>query len=184
MTLQSSGAISLYDVNIELGRSGAASINMNEAAVRTLAGVPSGSYGMNSFYGKSNYKYNGSITTVSQAYYTSGGQFYNIFYGLFTSAYGSYGSRSPTTLVDGKTLAVWEDYDQYDTYNSYETANYGHIAISGFSGDPGIGYITNAQIASNAIRTPNAYNYYGGMGHWYFTKFGFNAFATQSAKIR
>lgn len=54
MTLQSSGAISLNDVNVELGRSGTASINMNETAVRTLAGKASGAISMSDFYGKSN----------------------------------------------------------------------------------------------------------------------------------
>ena len=39
MPLPSTGAISLSQVNTELGRSATASINMNDAAVRTLAGV-------------------------------------------------------------------------------------------------------------------------------------------------
>jgi hypothetical protein len=64
MTMVSSGPISLggtattsglnQSVNVELGRSGTASINMNESAVRTLAGVPSGAITMNNFYGKAN----------------------------------------------------------------------------------------------------------------------------------
>jgi hypothetical protein len=64
MTMVSSGPISLggsattaglnQSVNIELGRAATASINMNESAVRTLAGVPSGAISMSNFYGKSN----------------------------------------------------------------------------------------------------------------------------------
>jgi len=64
MAMVSTGPISLggtatsgglnQSVNVELGRSGTASINMNEADVRTLAGVPSGAITMNNFYGKSN----------------------------------------------------------------------------------------------------------------------------------
>jgi hypothetical protein len=64
MTMVSTGPISLggtattsglnQSVNVELGRSGTASINMNESAVRTLAGVPSGAISMSNFYGKSN----------------------------------------------------------------------------------------------------------------------------------
>jgi hypothetical protein len=64
MTMVSTGPISLggtattgglnQSVNVELGRSGTASINMNESAVRTLAGVPSGAISMNNFYGKAN----------------------------------------------------------------------------------------------------------------------------------
>ena len=64
MTMVSSGPISLggtattsglnQSVNVELGRAGTASINMNESAVRTLAAVPSGAISMSNFYGKSN----------------------------------------------------------------------------------------------------------------------------------
>lgn len=64
MTMVSTGPISLggsattaglnQSVNIELGRSATATINMNESAVRTLAGVPSGAISMSNFYGKAN----------------------------------------------------------------------------------------------------------------------------------
>lgn len=55
MTLQSSGAISMNDINIELGRASGSSINLNEAAVRALAGVPSGTIRLSDFYGKSSF---------------------------------------------------------------------------------------------------------------------------------
>jgi hypothetical protein len=64
MTLQNSGAISLNNVNVELGRSGTATINMNETAVRTLAGKASGAISMSDFYGKSNF----SPTTVTRTF--------------------------------------------------------------------------------------------------------------------
>lgn len=54
MALPSSGAISLNQVNVELGNSGTASINMGSAAVRTLFGVASGAISMSNGYGKSN----------------------------------------------------------------------------------------------------------------------------------
>lgn len=53
MTLQSSGAISLGNVNTELGRSATATISLGETAVRTLAGVSSGAISLSSLYGKS-----------------------------------------------------------------------------------------------------------------------------------
>ena len=59
MTICASGEISLggsttgRSVNLELSRSANAAICMNETAVRTLAGVPSGAISMNCFYGKS-----------------------------------------------------------------------------------------------------------------------------------
>lgn len=61
MTIVASGEISLggnatatRSVACELARSGTAQICMNESAVRTLAGVPSGQISMSNFYGKSN----------------------------------------------------------------------------------------------------------------------------------
>ena len=54
MTLPASGAISLNNVNVELGLSGTTSINMNQASVRTLFGVASGAISMSDGYGKSN----------------------------------------------------------------------------------------------------------------------------------
>ena len=53
MALPSSGAISLNNVNVELGLSGTASINMGSAAVRGLFGVASGAISMSDGYGKS-----------------------------------------------------------------------------------------------------------------------------------
>jgi hypothetical protein len=54
MTLQSSGAISLGNVNTELGRSSTATISLGETAVRNLAGVSSGAIALSNLYGKSN----------------------------------------------------------------------------------------------------------------------------------
>ena len=61
MTLNSSGPISLagttagVSIEIENGGNGTTQISLNDAAVRTLAGVPSGAITMpTNFYGKSN----------------------------------------------------------------------------------------------------------------------------------
>ena len=62
MTLPASGAISLNQVNVELGLSGTASINMGAANVRGLFGVASGAISMSNGYGKAN-SFNFSITT-------------------------------------------------------------------------------------------------------------------------
>lgn len=56
MALPLSGAISLAQVNTELGIASTTPISLNNANVRTLAAVPSGSLGMNRLYGKSNKK--------------------------------------------------------------------------------------------------------------------------------
>ncbi len=60
MPLNSSGPISIggstagQSINLELGRSATAQSNLNESALRTLAGVASGAISLSNFYGKAN----------------------------------------------------------------------------------------------------------------------------------
>ena len=54
MTLQSSGAISIANINTELGVASTTTRSLNDSAARTLAGVASGTIRMSNFYGKSN----------------------------------------------------------------------------------------------------------------------------------
>ena len=46
MTLQTTGPISLQQVNIELGKTSTATISLNDMAVRKLLGKPSGTISM------------------------------------------------------------------------------------------------------------------------------------------
>lgn len=53
MALQSSGAISISDINTELGLSSNANSSLNDARLRGLSRVATGAISLNNFYGKS-----------------------------------------------------------------------------------------------------------------------------------
>ena len=72
MTLPASGQISLNQVTVELSRSGTTTISLGEAAVRALAGVPSGAISMSDLWGKSYVVFTpDGGTTVGTAVYLS-----------------------------------------------------------------------------------------------------------------
>ena len=73
MPLPSSGAISLYQVNVELGKLSTSVISLNDTAVRGLAGVASGTISMSNLLGKSA----GLFATISSLTFSSGGGFYS-----------------------------------------------------------------------------------------------------------
>ena len=57
MALQTSGAISFQQINVELGNTATATISLNDAAVRKLLGKASGTISMQDAYGKSHTTY-------------------------------------------------------------------------------------------------------------------------------
>ncbi|MGL4948329.1 MAG: hypothetical protein ACRC42_03000 [Mycoplasma sp.] len=52
MALPSSGTITMSQINAEIGRAPAASVNLNDSVIRTLAGRTSGSISMSHLHGK------------------------------------------------------------------------------------------------------------------------------------
>ena len=65
-----SGTISLNDVNVELGLAGTTTISMNQASVRSLAGVPSGAISMQNLQNKSNRISRSATISANTANYT------------------------------------------------------------------------------------------------------------------
>jgi len=90
MTLPASGAITLSQVAVELGRASTASTSLGESATRNLAGVASGAISMSNLYGKSSY----TPMTVNS---TDANQSYS------SASSGGTASASPSVSVAGGT---------------------------------------------------------------------------------
>lgn len=89
MALQTSGAISLNDIHLELGASSGTQVSLNDSDVRGLVNDPSGTITINQFYGASNVVDTQTVTVGSKT----------IYYGLWTGYHSgnSFGSISDGT---------------------------------------------------------------------------------------
>lgn len=103
MTLPSSGAISLNDVNVELQQTATGTISLNDANVRSLFGVLSGAISMSDGYGKSNLHLFG--TGANGALSISSG---TLSSGTYTTASisGSVTCASPTIIYVQNDLTI------------------------------------------------------------------------------
>ena len=157
MALPSSGAISLNNVNVELGLTATAQISMNDAAVRTLFGVASGAIGMNNGYGKSNRV---SVTVTLASNTTD--------YTLGTAQIPGYiaGKTDVTLVVDngvyvystntanaGLTIATLNAADTVSIVNNGYIIGMGGAGVlrnNGTSGGPALSITRNITITNNS----------------------------------
>lgn len=112
------GTIALSDVNVELGRSSTASINMNESAVRSLAGVGgSGTIiSMNDLRGKSNlgatlnnYEAGAfNIQLYRQRYVNSGATYARVGITLYSDGSARYFYEDSGTATTNFTSFTWK----------------------------------------------------------------------------
>jgi hypothetical protein len=133
-------------VNVELGRSGTATINMNDSAVRSLAGVPSGAISMNNFYGKSNaFVFNRTISANTQNY--------NLLNDMVANGYVN-GSGYTVNITINSGVYVWSDSTSiagFDTGNITGTGTI-NITNSGFiMGRGGTGGGSASRIVSPGV---------------------------------
>ena len=105
MTLPASGnSISLNQVNVELGNSGTAAINMNSADVRGLFGVASGAIAMSDGFGKSSVAFFGSRGVFAGG--IDSGDFTNIIQYITIATAGNATDFGDLTLARARLTAV------------------------------------------------------------------------------
>lgn len=125
MALQSTGAISINNINVELGKAGTtANSSLNQTDFRTLAGIASGTISLASFYGKSaappatptwtNITISGSSATIPTtrpitiriSYVYNGFQIYGPFSLSTQSINKTVASKHTNVSVSGSTMTV------------------------------------------------------------------------------
>lgn len=120
MALPSSGQISLNDVNVELGNSGTAQIDMNSSAVRTLFEIASGEIEMSDGYGKA--AFTPWTTTPTFQNFTGDGSTQN-------------GTYTPTSGTVKFLVMMWGSVG-----HGGNTTPYSNLPSIGASGAAGAGY--------------------------------------------
>ena len=138
-----SGQISLSDVNAELGFSPTALITMNDAAVRNLAGVPTGAISMANLQGKS------GRAVVSLTIATN------------TNNYDVYANRGPTYIAGNTDLTV--TINPGVSVAGFSTGSYALLVPSSFSPGDTVTIVNNGTIqgaggngGAGGQGTPNA----------------------------
>jgi hypothetical protein len=133
MTLQGSGPISMNDINVELGRSGTATIGLNQAESGTYAAIntastsrPNGSTpnSMNEWYG---YNHN-AVTLYSQSVQTMS----NIYECCGSANNTKYSTCS--TVTTGCTMYNTNDTSSPYASGAFQDINTGYVFTTNGSG--------------------------------------------------
>ena len=138
MTLQTSGAISLNDIHIELGASSGTTVSLNDTDVRSLVSISSGAIALDDFYGASN----------TPSWTVTEGQFGGSVFGHNASV----GSISPTTYNGATITAAFYFTATFktSTTHSFSVTMTGNRAKSFFSLLSGDGVALTSASASHS----------------------------------
>lgn len=120
MTLPASGQISLNQVNVELGNSGTAQIDMGSSAVRGLFGVASGAIDMADGYGKANWSQSGTLIANGHVIGSSGSySLTNTQAGdIIISMSGALTTSDPVQIPGFTNVWVYQSPAQWNTGSS------------------------------------------------------------------
>lgn len=149
MTLNASGPLSIggstagQSINLELGRAAGATSNLNESALRTLAGVASGAISISNFYGKSN-RVPISLTISSP-----------------TSTYCVYANRGPTYVAGRSDITV--TVNSCVVVGGTNTSSYSMLVPSTFNAGDTVTIVNNGTL-QGAGGPRGAAPYYTGPG--------------------
>jgi len=176
MTLPASGAISLRDVNVELGLPIGNPISLNDTAVRTLFGKPSGSISLTDGYGKSSSVF--GFDTANTIYVQNssdgeGGDAYVFFNTTGTITYagnihGYIATGSPTAWFTPATVGIGASYEIKMVGNVVTTANIFGVAY-------GTSAIDTGWVSLDTIKTAKVGDVDGGSGSFTGTVYIRNA---------
>jgi hypothetical protein len=185
MALPSSGAISLNNVNVELGLSGTTSINMNQASVRTLFGVASGVISMSNGYGKSNRvtssatisanTTNYTLNTAKASGYSAGKTDFTLTINsgvyVYSGSTGSYALTVDTSWAAGDTVTIINNGTMLGCGGNGGRGGYGGStgpgtnAVSGTGAGPAL-LVQRATSINNVNRIAGGGGGGGGGGGW------------------
>ena len=161
MTLPTSGAISLSQVNTELGYSSTAQISMNNSAVRTLFGQSSGPIDMNTGHGKANqffFNISGGQnlnlrTLATNAGWNQSSQLYATITGnIGSTSTGAYALTINGTYPQGLWVTINSGiYVVGAGGNGGSGGTYGNGGNTGGAGGPSINCSSAVNITNNGV---------------------------------
>ena len=122
MALQSSGAISLNDIHVELGATSSTTVSLNDTDVRALVSISSGEIALDDFYGASAQAF--STTTIG---ITEGDDLYSS--GLYYGYRSHNGTGVIDTTITGVTISG-KSHTLYAAFRRQNASNYNPTAGS------------------------------------------------------
>ncbi len=167
MALQSSGAISFNNINVELGVAGTTSASLNQASYRTLAGVASGAISLSNFYGKSAAPAGTSVTVSYPYTFNPGGEPYDEqTYTVLSAQY-----NNPGFSINGVAVStIYMDYNYFNDTRTSEIALVGALPKNHFTSISGNGvtlYTASTSYYAQNSNNTTTWLWYGSLFIYY-----------------